>query len=193
MKTEGMIKNKPLVISFWGSQGAERMNRTITEFIKLNIDTGKFNHIHATGSKNSVQETKERLKQLGGPDDLPAGIEIKEYIDDMPSIMAAADLILCRSGASTIAELTVMGKPAVLVPSPYVTNNHQEENAKQLQKAGGAVLLPEKDCTGETLFNTVSAILEDRDMLSKMSEAQKKLAAPDAVEKIVEVVLSLCN
>jgi UDP-N-acetylglucosamine--N-acetylmuramyl-(pentapeptide) pyrophosphoryl-undecaprenol N-acetylglucosamine transferase len=184
---------KPLVLSFWGSQGAEKMNNIIAEFIKLNIDNGSFNHIHAAGNMDRLQEMKNRLKRLGAPDALPPGIVIREYIDNMPSVMATADLVLCRSGASTLAELTVMGKPAVLVPSPYVTNNHQEENAKQLQKAGGAAVLLEKDCTGETLFNTVSSLLEDRDALSRMSGAQKKLAAPDAVDRIVEVVLSLCN
>ena len=186
------IESKPLVVSFWGSQGAERMNEIIAEFIKLNIDNGQFNHIHATGKAGGSQEMKNRLKRQGLPDSLPPGIEIRDYIDDMPSVMAAADIALCRSGASTLAELTVMGKPAVLVPSPYVTNNHQEENAKQLQKAGGAIMLPEKDCTGEILYNTVLTLLKDKDRLAEMSDAQKNLATPNAGEKIVEIVLELC-
>ena len=187
------VKTKPLVLSFWGSQGAERMNKTIAEFIKLNIDSGKFDHVHAAGNSENVQDTKNRLKQMGAPDDLPEGIEIKEYIDEMSSVMAAADLVLCRAGASTLAELTVMGKPAVLVPSPYVTNNHQEENAKQLEKAGGAVMLTEKDCTGETLYGVVTSLLNNEETLKKMTAAQKALATPDAAEKIVEIVLELCE
>lgn len=184
---------KPLVVSFWGSQGAEYMNEAISEFIKLNIDKGQFDHIHATGKAGGVQEMMKRLKRLGVPDDLPLGIEIREYIDDMPSVMAAADIVLCRAGASTLAELTMLGKPAVLAPSPYVTNNHQEENAKQIQKAGGAIMILEKDCTGARLFDEVSTLLNDKDTLKKMSEAQKTLATPDAVEKIVKIVLELCN
>jgi len=187
------VKTKPLVLSFWGSQGAERMNKTIAEFIKLNIDSGKFDHVHAAGNSENVQDTKNRLKQMGAPDDLPEGIDIKEYIDEMSSVMAAADLVLCRAGASTLAELTVMGKPAVLVPSPYVTNNHQEENAKQLEKAGGAVMLTEKDCTGETLYGVVTSLLNSEETLKKMTAAQKALATPDAAEKIVEIVLELCE
>ena len=185
------IGSKPLVLSFWGSQGAEKMNVTMTEFIKLNIDKGSFDHIHAAGNMDAVQEMKNRLARLGAPDDLPAGIEIKEYIDDMPSVMAAADLVLCRSGASTLAELAAIGKPAILVPSPYVTNNHQEENAKQLLKAGGAEVILEKNCTGEALFDAVSTLLSNRDALERMSEAQKALATPDAVERIIEVIMSL--
>jgi len=187
------ITIKPLLVSFWGSQGAEHMNETIAELIRLNIDSGLFDHIHATGTTDGVRDMKNRLKRLGAPDDLPQGIEIREYIDDMPSVMAEADLALCRAGASTLAELTVMGKPAVLVPSPYVTNNHQEENAKQLQKAGGALMVLEKECTGETLFSTVSSLLLDRDTLEKMSKAQKTMATPNAVEKIAEVILSICK
>jgi len=187
------IKTKPLLVSFWGSQGAERMNETMAEFIRLNIDKCLFNHIHATGMSGGVKEMKNRLKKLEAPDNLPQGIEIREYIDDMSSVMANADLVLCRAGASTLAELTVMGKPAVLVPSPYVTNNHQEENARQLHDAGGALMILEKDCTGETLFDTVTSLLMDKEKLAEMSEAQKKLATPNAVEKIVEVVLTLCN
>jgi len=185
--------SKPLVISFWGSQGADRMNETIAGFIKLNIDGGQFGHIHATGKAGGVAEMKNRLKRLGAPEDLPPGIEIREYIEDMSCVMETADLALCRAGASTLAELTVMGKPAVLVPSPYVPKNHQEANARQLEKAGGAVVLLEKDCTGEALYNTVSTLLADKDTLGKMSKAQKTLAAPDAVEKIVKEVLSLCD
>jgi UDP-N-acetylglucosamine--N-acetylmuramyl-(pentapeptide) pyrophosphoryl-undecaprenol N-acetylglucosamine transferase len=164
---------KPLVVSFWGSLGAE--------LIRLNIGGGRFRHIHATGGK---------AINVGGA--LPQDIEIREYIDDMPALMAAADIILCRAGASTIAELTAAGKPAVLVPSPYVTNNHQEENAKQLQKAGGAVMLLEKGCTGEKLYDTVASILEDADKLKSMSAAQKALGIPDAAGKIVEMIIAMC-
>jgi len=182
---------KPLVASFWGSLGAERMNEIIAEFIKLNLSDCRFDHIHATG-KNGGGEMKRRLVRLGAPDILPQGIEIREYIDDMPSVMAAADLVVCRAGASTIAELTIIGKPAVLVPSPYVTNNHQEKNARQLEKAGGAVILLEKDCTGEVLFDAVTSLLRDSDRLTRMSYAQKSLAAPNAAEKIVDIVMELC-
>jgi len=184
-------RKKPLIVSFWGSLGAERMNEAIASFIKLNIEGGQFDHIHATGKNCGVEGMMARLKRLGVTGMPPPGIEIREYIDDMQTAMASADIVVCRAGASTIAELTVMGKPAVLVPSPYVTNNHQEENAKQLQKAGGAIMLREKDCTGEKLFEIVSSLMGDRDRLTRMSHAQMSLAAPKATEKIVDIVLGL--
>jgi len=184
---------KPVVLSFWGSLGAERMNDSIAEFIKLNIESGKFDHIHAMGRMCGLVDMKERLKRIGAEDELPPGVEVRDYIDDMQPIMAKADIVLCRAGGSTIAELTSMGKPAVLIPSPYVSNNEQEKNAEQLEMAGGAVVLPEKDCTGEVLFRTVSEILGDPDRLRRMSEAQEALGNPKATEQIAELVLSLAN
>ena len=195
-KSEQTQRTKPLVVSFWGSLGAARMNEEMAEFIKHNISNGTptFDHIHATGgTQESVTAMLNRLKSLGVTEDLPPGIEIRQYIDDMPTVMASADIVLCRAGASTIAELTVVGKPAILVPSPNVTDNHQEENAKQLQKVGGAVMLLEKDCTGKTLYSAVMEVLRDGDKLKKMSDAQRTLGAPNAAKKIVELIVSSCK
>jgi len=184
---------KPLVVSFWGSLGAEHMNEIIADFIYRNIASGEFDHIHAAGKNSAVEALRKRLKQLGAPETLPQGIEIREYIDNMHSIMAAADLIMCRAGGSTIAELTMMGKPAILIPSPYVTNNQQIKNAAQIHKAGGALMINEKDCTGESLFSAVSKLLDDAGRLKDMAEAQSALGAPDAAERIVDLTLSLIS
>jgi len=183
----------PLVVSFWGSLGARHMNEAMAAFIKCNASGLKFRHIHATGKSGGPDELLGKLRGLGFEGKLPDGIEIREYIEDMPSVMPEADLVLSRAGASTIAELTLMGKPAILVPSPYVTNNHQEENAKQLVKAGGAVMLHEKTCTGEGLFDTVTKLLADKEKLKAMSQAQKSISPPNATEKIVDIILELCT
>ena len=213
---------RPLVVSFWGSLGAERMNEMMTDFIKLDMENGLFEIIHAAGINGGAGLMKNRLDRQwaaskpgvenreiaasrqgaenremaaskpGAAAELPPGIEIREYIDDMQAVMSAADLVLCRAGGSTIAELTVMGKPAVLIPSPYVTNNQQMENAKQVQKAGGAILLQEKDCTGEVLYSVVSSLLADREKLISMATAQKELGVPDAAERIVGLTLEQC-
>ena len=182
---------RPLVVSFWGSLGAAHMNEKMAEFIKLNVDSGLCSHIHAAGGQSSVEKLNKLLENLGVSEPLPRGIEIREYIDDMPLVMAAADIVLCRAGASTVAELTALGKPAVIVPSPYVTNNHQEENAKQLENAGGAVMLLEKDCTGAILYDTVLSILRDKDRFQSMSEAQKAMGDPGASLKIAELIISV--
>ena len=105
--------------------------------------------------------------------------------------MAAADLVVCRSGASTLSELTVLGKPAILVPSPNVTNNHQEKNARVLEKAGGAVLIPESDISSDKLLGSVSLLLSRPDTLASMSEQMKKLGVGNATERIAEIILEL--
>ena len=183
---------KPLVVSFWGSLGAEHMNDLIADFIALNVGAGLFDHIHAAGKGGGAGAIKRRLRQLGAPEELPPGIDVREYIDEMHFVMDAADIVICRAGGSTIAELALLGKPAILIPSPYVTNNQQVENAKQVEKTGGALVMLEGDCTGELLFSAVTSLLEDRESLTKMAQAQQKLGAPDAVARIVDLVLSLC-
>jgi len=184
---------KPVVVSFWGSLGAERMNEMMTEFIMDNLSTKAFDHIHAAGRSDSADALKSRLKKLGAPDELPPGIEIREYIDDMQSVMERADIVMCRAGGSTIAELTILGKPAVLIPSPYVTNNQQIENATQVEKAGGAVMLREKDCTGQILYDTILSMLNDPNKLKRMSEASKHLGSPDCAANIICIIMERCG
>ena len=179
------------VVSFWGSLGADKMNDLMADFIKRNAKENLFDHIHATGKNSEALFSK--LEQSGLSDNLPEWIDIREYIDDMPIVMRTSDVVLCRAGASTVAELTVMGKPAILVPSPYVTHNHQEENAKQLSIAGGAIVVREKSCTGDMLFEIVCTLLEDRDKLKRMAYAQKSIAAPEAAEKICGIIISLAK
>ena len=186
----GDYDRKPLILSFWGSLGASRMNETIIEFMKLNISRGEFRHIHAAGRFCDAKEMKSRLISPGANVDLPPGIEIRDYIDNIQAVMTEADVVISRAGGSTVAELTAMGKPAVLIPSPYVSNNEQEKNAQQLSLAGGAVVLEEKNCTGELLFETVSGILLDSDRLNSMSAAQRAIGKPRATEEIAELILS---
>lgn len=181
---------KPLVVSFWGSLGAELMNEIMVDFMKLNIRDGSFSHIHAAGKKGGAARIMERLGQTGITGELPPGLEIREYIDDMPIVMAGADLVLCRAGGSTLAELTAMRKPSVLIPSPYVTNNQQEKNAAHLLKAGAALVLSEKECTGESLYNAVVSLLRDGEKLRTMSESLEAISEDNAEIKIVDAVLS---
>jgi UDP-N-acetylglucosamine--N-acetylmuramyl-(pentapeptide) pyrophosphoryl-undecaprenol N-acetylglucosamine transferase len=187
------LDGRPLVVSFWGSLGAEKMNEIMIDFITLNMESRLFNHIHATGGNAHVLSSMTaHLRERTGNANIPRWIDIRSYIDDMSNVMAASDLVLCRSGASTIAELTLMGKPAVLVPSPNVTNNHQYKNANQLKKLGGAIVVPEKECTGEILYNTVETLIKDRKTLAAMSKALQSNAMPDSAKKIVELIISMC-
>ena len=120
-------------------------------------------------------------------------LQVREYIYDMARVMRAADLVLCRAGASTISELTALGVPALIVPSPYVTNNHQEKNARVLEAAGGAVVLLEQDSSGQALFQTACGILHDEEKRARMESAMASLAIRDATERIYQTVLELCR
>jgi len=182
-------KERPLIISYWGSLGAAGMNNKILDLIKLNVEERRFDHIHATGISGCAGEMKARLTSMGITEVEPPFADIKGYITDMPAVMRDADIVISRAGASTIVELTSMGKPAILIPSPNVTENHQEENAKRLQKAGGAIMILESECTGKILFDTITSLLDNKDKLEKMSAAQKSLSVSDAASKIVDIVL----
>ena len=182
-------KERPLVVSFWGSLGAANMNNIMLDLIKQNVQECRFNHIHATGISSSAEVMKARLKDMGVTEIKPPLADIRGYIDDMSAVMRDADIVVSRAGASTIVELTSSGKPAVLIPSPNVTENHQEENAKQLQEAGGAVMIVESECTGELLFDTVTSLLKNTEKLERMSKALKTLSVRDAAARIVDIIL----
>lgn len=188
----GIDPDVPLVVSFWGSLGASNMNRIMGDFIKLNNDEKSFRHIHATGDgERGLAAMRELLSQKGVLDEKANGIDIRPYIYDMPKVMAAADLILCRGGASTLSELTVLGRAAIIIPSPYVPNNHQEPNARALENGGGAKVLLEKECTGEKLYEAACQLVRDRAGINRMSEAMKKLGRANATDNICNIILEL--
>ena len=120
-------------------------------------------------------------------------MQLREYIYDMARVCRAADLVICRAGASTISELTALGIPALIVPSPYVTNNHQETNARVLEATGGAVVLLEKDCSGALLFKTACDILRDDEKRASMEKAMTDLGICDATERIYQTILEICR
>ena len=184
----GIKDDRPLVLSYWGSLGAEVMNGYMVDFLRQAArDGAPFHHIHGAGRNFAAME-----KALAG-DHLPPALQVREYIYDMPTVMVAADLVLCRGGASTLSELTAIGKPAVIVPSPNVTNHHQERNANVLAQAGGAVVLLEPVCSGETLYRTTQDLLADEPRRKTMAQAMANMGIPQAGEKIYETLLTLVN
>ncbi|MBQ7129311.1 MAG: hypothetical protein IJO19_04930 [Clostridia bacterium] len=120
-------------------------------------------------------------------------LRITEYIYDMDLCMSAADLVINRAGASTISELQVKGMPSILIPSPNVAENHQFYNAKTLSDNDAAILIEEKDLTGEKLIESVKSLIDNKEKLQKMGENAKKTAVFDANERICEVILNLVN
>ena len=183
----GYTDARPLLLSFWGSLGAARMNEYTAALITQNEEEGVFRQVHASGGG---EKEEQRLRGLIGREKLQY-TDLRPFIYDMPTLMAAADLVLCRAGASTVAELCATGTPCLLVPSPNVTNNHQEKNARVLEKRGGAVVLTEPECSAEKLWTLVRDTVEDPAKLARMSAAMLELGRPEAVENIVETMLSL--
>ena len=186
----GVGDGRPLIVSFWGSLGAEGMNRRMAEFLALEAAKEPFHHIHAAG-KSGYPLVCGLLKEKNVELAAHPSLDLREYIYDMAVAMRAADLVICRAGASTISELTALGVPALIVPSPYVTNNHQEKNARVLAEAGGAVLLLEKDCSGQVLFQTACGILQDGNRREEMERAMGTLGIRDATERIYQTILEL--
>ncbi|MCM1148977.1 MAG: UDP-N-acetylglucosamine--N-acetylmuramyl-(pentapeptide) pyrophosphoryl-undecaprenol N-acetylglucosamine transferase [Butyricicoccus sp.] len=183
----GLERGRPLVLSVWGSLGADRMNDVMTELIELAAGRADFSLMHSAG-KHGYSKMKKRL-DAECPGWEKHGMDVREYIYDMPTVMAAADLIICRSGASTLGELTALGKPAILVPSPNVTGNHQEKNARVLEKCGAAEVLLEGEFTPQSLYGELCRLLGDEAALERMSKSMSAAGERGATEKIASLIL----
>ncbi len=179
----------PVVVSAFGSLGARDMNYAVADMLVLEQENGcPFHHIHATGSYGWAW-MPEHLASLGV--DNPR-LDLREYIYDMPTVMAAADVIISRSGASTLNEIGASGTPCILIPSPNVTNDHQTHNAKILTDRGGAVLLTEqKENMGRKLYEAVTDLLADHGRRSEMSAALRKMVVMDSAERICDMIEEL--
>ena len=184
----GLAEGEKLVVSFWGSMGALYMNRHMAGFIKLESEHDSFRHIHATGTA-AYQWLPDSVREMGVDLDKHPNIELREYIYDMADVMAAADLVICRAGAATLGELCVLGKPSIIVPSPYVAANHQAKNARALEKNGACKVITEPECTPEKLYAAVTELLADDEKLAEMGRCAKKMAIVDASEKIYQHIL----
>lgn len=188
----GLDEKTPLIVSAWGSLGAREMNKKIAQFMKLECEEDRYRHIHATGSFG-WRWMPEYVKEQGV--DLAAHplVTMQEYIYNMPTVMAAADLIISRAGASTLNEIAAAGTPCIIVPSPNVTNNHQEKNARILEQRGAAVVLRESECDGERLYREAKALLEDGEKRAKMRTALRELAVIDSAERIYQIITELAK
>ena len=180
-----------LVVSVWGSLGATEMNKTVGGLISMAMEEKPFRLIHSAGKRGIGPMTTYMKEQLQLQDWDEDGFNVRDYIFDMSTVMTAADLVLCRSGASTLAELTALGKPAVLVPSPNVVNNHQEKNARVLERAGAARVIVEKDATAEVLYRTVTELLADSERLKNMAENMRSMAVQNATDEITSLILTV--
>ena len=183
----GIPREMPLVVSMWGSLGSGHMNETLVRMQPLMKNQKQFRLIHATGS-SYFGSFMAKLAETG-VDPAECNADIREYIYDSARVLSAADLVLCRAGASTLSELSSMGKPALIVPSPNVTNHHQERNARLVERTGGAKVLLEGEFDERSFLDEILALLQDTGKLDAMADRMRSLSDPDALEKIVDAVL----
>ena len=175
--------DRTVILSFGGSLGARRINEVVADLCAWEQrEKRPILHLHATGQYGV--ELFRQLEQAKGfaPGE---GLVVREYIDNMPELLAAADLVISRAGALTLAELEAAGRAAILIPSPNVAENHQYYNALELAKVDAAVVTEEKDLTGDKLVAEVQALLDENGKLARMGQNARSLSVDDSLDRIV--------
>ncbi len=180
------LPDTPSLLVFGGSQGAVAINRAVTGGLERLAAIPGLSIVHQTGSNDHAAT----LAAYGA-----AGVTatVEPYLDDMGTAYANASLVVSRAGATTVAELTACGRPAVLIPYPHAAHNHQERNARALEAAGAAHVILERDLTAARLGEVVGSLLSDRPRLTRMAEASRNVGRPDAGEQIARRCLALAE
>lgn len=187
-RAEMKLDSRPLILSMGGSLGARAINEAVKYLILHRFEKKDCYYLHATGKAGASM-----IDDIGKDVDLNANpqIMLREYINDMDRCLAAADLVVCRAGASSLSEIQALGKPSILVPYPYAAENHQYYNAKTMSDRDAAILIEEKDFTGERLLSEVEKLLSKPERLKKMSENARAMAILDASQRITECVCKI--
>ncbi|MBF8807684.1 MAG: undecaprenyldiphospho-muramoylpentapeptide beta-N-acetylglucosaminyltransferase [Enterococcus lacertideformus] len=178
----GLDPEKKTVLIFGGSQGALKINQAVTEFLTT-FDRSDYQILYASGERY-YQEIKKKVSPS-------TNVSIQPYISKMAEVMAASDLLVGRAGATSIAELTALGLPAILIPSPYVTNDHQTKNALSLVNANAAKMIKDDELDGQTLKLAIEEIMSNDTLQKQMSAASKEQGIPDASERMYNLVITL--
>lgn len=184
-RAEMKLDSRPLILSMGGSLGARAINEAVKYLILHRFEKKDCYYLHATGKAGASM-----IDDIGKDVDLNSNpqIMLREYINDMDRCLAAADLVVCRAGASSLSEIQALGKPSILVPYPYAAENHQYYNAKTMSDRDAAILIEEKDFTGERLLSEVEKLLSKPERLKKMGENARAMAILDASQRITECV-----
>lgn len=188
-KEMNLNENLPLVLVFGGSQGAKKINDVMTDIIIKNMNRN-YQIIWAVGQKN-FEDVKKVFKENKIDIDNLQNAKVLPYIYDMEKIMNISDVIVCRSGAITITEICKIGKPAIFIPLPNVSQNHQEKNARVLQKIGAAYIILNNEITNEKLSDTINTIIKDKNKIKEMGEKANKIAIDNVEDKIYKEIKKL--
>lgn len=178
--------DKPFIYSVGGSGGQKKLNDAMLEVIVENNDNKSIQILHVTG-KRFYKDFLDQLKQRG-IHTLNNNIRVVPYMYDAPSALAAADLVISSSGAITIAEVTAVGVPTILIPKAYTAENHQEYNARALEKKGASIVVLEKDLCGKKLNSIINQLVSDRNRLLKMAAKSKELGIKDSIDRIIKII-----
>lgn len=185
------LDERPVVVSAFGSQGAKAMNEVVADMFAMEQAQGNpFQHIHAVGSYG-WDWMPGLVKEKGVNVEENKGIRMFEYLYNMPTVMAAADVIISRAGASSCNEIAASGTPCILIPSPNVTDNHQEKNARAIASQGGAVVLLESECSGKRLYEEVTALLADQPRRLQMRKSLQSMVVLDSAQKLCDIIAQL--
>ena len=185
-KRLGLDEDTAVILSFGGSLGAECINKSMAELIARSAKDKKYYHIHAYGQQGTWMPDLLQSKGV----DLKAcdNLDVRQYIDNMNDCLAACDLVVSRAGAITLSEVQAKGKPAVLIPSPFVAENHQYHNAMSMVNKKAAKLIEQADLSGALLIETVDSMLTDKAVLEEYRANAQKMAITDANERIYQTV-----
>jgi UDP-N-acetylglucosamine--N-acetylmuramyl-(pentapeptide) pyrophosphoryl-undecaprenol N-acetylglucosamine transferase len=175
------------ILIFGGSQGARRLNEAVVELYELVRERRDIRIVHLTG-KRDFEQIRQRISELKKSTDKVA-YHLYPYKEDIESIYSQADLVISRAGATTIAEITAFGLPAILIPYPYATEKHQEKNAQYLVAQGAARILDDQDVSGQALFRMINELVTNGKSLAKMRLHSQKLGKPSAAEDLARIVL----
>jgi UDP-N-acetylglucosamine--N-acetylmuramyl-(pentapeptide) pyrophosphoryl-undecaprenol N-acetylglucosamine transferase len=189
-------QDKKLVLSFGGSLGAKPLNDAMFDILCKHSDDGSMYHLHSVGTngtdyldkfvENGFEKISDTVVRKGT-------VEVRSYIDNMDVCMAAADLVIGRAGASSLSEIEAMGKSSILIPSPYVAENHQYHNAMALVNRNAARIIEEKDLTTESLNIMIDDLLSSDDIIFEIEKNSREMAIIDARERIAEIIVSLAK
>ncbi|MBU5426794.1 undecaprenyldiphospho-muramoylpentapeptide beta-N-acetylglucosaminyltransferase [Tissierella pigra] len=189
-KTLDIDKDIPLILSFGGSGGQKKLNDAMYYFIKESIDRKDIQVIHVTG-KRFYDEFVNKFKNDNIK--LPKNIRVYSYFYEIPEALNISSLVITSSGAITLAEISAVGVPSILIPKSYTAENHQEYNARAFSDRGASVLLLEKDLNNSEFSNTINRLIKDKGVLAKMTKASKALGKINAAERIVDIIMEVAK
>ncbi|GGI97191.1 UDP-N-acetylglucosamine--N-acetylmuramyl-(pentapeptide) pyrophosphoryl-undecaprenol N-acetylglucosamine transferase 1 [Alicyclobacillus cellulosilyticus] len=177
--------DKRLVVCYTGSRGSETVNGVIAQVVPRFAEVPRWQLLFVTGEAHFARV----MERLGA---VPDNVTVVPFIHDMPAVLPQASAVVTRAGSSTLAEICALGVPSVLIPSPYVTANHQEHNARRLAEQGAAWMIREAELTPSALWQALATVLHP-ERAARMREAARRLGTPDAVARLYEVVLSVAR